>query len=381
MKSECEGIVLSPQRRSFTTGCQVAQTAAKEDNQEKQNHDKGNRQNEREVDGLARDRNRDSRGNDHRSERSLYDRGIEKEELPLSFREGRRRDGVTLGNDIEDRGRRVGSGRIITNRADRERGLSGDDHGLNDRARNDRTREQYPIDRNMYENREKALAERRGIPPIDRREIGRDDGRDMQNNRSRFGFQRERDHEDPRERLRRDIEPNDAEYDRARGRDVRGDWNDVKIKEYEQRRERIPANQQNYQGMDRQYSRNEKREEHRFEPEREQRFNKFQQSEDRNYQQKFQEPKFQGFEDSKNFGYGRRDRGGRYPRRSETEEPEWMSESVQMGGELMELRGFDDSPEKEVSRSFVGEYYKTSYSFTWGVQLFFFMFPNITTSQ
>ena len=341
MKSECEGIVLSPQRRSFTTGCQVAQSSAKEDNQEKQNHDKGNRQNEREVDGLVRDRNRDSRGNDHRSERSMYDRGLEKEELPLNFREGRRRDGV---NDIEDRGRRVGSGRIITNRTERERGLSGDDHGINDRARNDRTREQNPMDRNMYENRDKVLAERRGIPSMDRREIGRDDGRDMQNNRSRFPFQRERDHEDPRERLRRDNEPNDAEYDRVRGRDVRGDWNDLKINE--QRRERIPANQQNYQGMDRQHSRNEKREEHTFEPEREQRFNKFQYSDDRNYN-----PRFQGY------GYGRRDRGGRYPRRSETEEPEWMSESVQMG-ELMELRGFDDSPEKEAfTHSSVGEYY------------------------
>ena len=33
-----------------------------------------------------------------------------------------------------------------------------------------------------------------------------------------------------------------------------------------------------------------------------------------------------------------------------TEEPEWMSESVQMG-KLVELSGFDDSPEKEDTSS------------------------------
>ena len=39
--------------------------------------------------------------------------------------------------------------------------------------------------------------------------------------------------------------------------------------------------------------------------------------------------------------------GGRYNnRRNEGEEPEWMSETIEQG-EMMELRGFDDSPEKE----------------------------------
>lgn len=40
----------------------------------------------------------------------------------------------------------------------------------------------------------------------------------------------------------------------------------------------------------------------------------------------------------------------RYPRRSEEAEPEWMSETVEQG-ELMELRGFDDSPEQETIRN------------------------------
>ena len=265
----------------------------------------------------------------------MYDIGVaEKEELHLGLRDVRRRDGV---NDTDERGRRVGSGRIITNRTDRERGLSGDDHGIIDRTRADRMREQNPMNRNIYESRDRDLTERRGMPPMDRRDIGRDDGRDIQN-RTRFGFQRERDIDNPRDRIRRDVEPNDPEYDRARGRDLRGgDWNDLKTNEFEQRRERIPNSQQSYQGMDRHHTRNDKREDRVIEPEREQRFNKFQYTDQGNYNQRFQ-----------NSGYGRRDRGGgRYPRRSETEEPEWMSESVQMG-ELMELRGFDDSPEKEV---------------------------------
>jgi len=50
----------------------------------------------------------------------------------------------------------------------------------------------------------------------------------------------------------------------------------------------------------------------------------------------------------RDYGNGR-DHGHRYgQRRSETEEPEWMSESVNQD-ELMELHGFDDSPEKESS--------------------------------
>ena len=52
--------------------------------------------------------------------------------------------------------------------------------------------------------------------------------------------------------------------------------------------------------------------------------------------------------------YPRRDdrssnRQGRYGNYHEPEEPEWMSASINQG-ELMELHGFDDSPEKEVSK-------------------------------
>ena len=188
LKSECEGIVLSPQRRSFTTGCQVTQSVVKEDSHERGTHDKGNRQAERDMDGLGRDRNRESRGNDHRNERNMYDRGLEKDDLPLNFREGRRRDGA---NDIEERGRRVGSGRIPPNRIDRDRGMGGEEYGMNERVRIDRMREQNPMDRNSYnnDNRERVLTERRGMPSNDRREIGRDDNRDQNNSRTRFIFE------------------------------------------------------------------------------------------------------------------------------------------------------------------------------------------------
>lgn len=37
LKAESEGIVLSPQRRSFNSGCQVTQTASKDDAQERGN--------------------------------------------------------------------------------------------------------------------------------------------------------------------------------------------------------------------------------------------------------------------------------------------------------------------------------------------------------
>ena len=361
LKSESEGIVLSPQRRSFNSGCQVTQTASKDDVHERGTHDKGNRPVERDPDGLARDRNsRDSRGNDLRGDRSMYnDRVLDKEDLPMSLREGRRRDGA---ND-DDRGRRVGSGRIPPNRGDRERGLSGDDYGVNERTRNERMRDQNPLDRtHSGDNRDRGMAERRGVVTTDRREMGREDNRDPLNNgRSRFGFQRERDLDGPRERLRRDMDQNDADFDRSRVRDLRGgDWNDAKIKECEPKRERIPANQYNYPSVDRQHPRNERRDERNLEPERgDQRYkpgfssaednNKFPHNGEGGYNQRYQ-----------GFGYGRRDRGGsRYhQRRSETEEPEWMSESVQLG-ELMELRGFDDSPEKEVfsHSSSVGKYY------------------------
>ena len=56
----------------------------------------------------------------------------------------------------------------------------------------------------------------------------------------------------------------------------------------------------------------------------------------------------------RDFGSGRR-AGSRFPRRSEGEsEPEWMSEVVEQG-DMMELRGFDDSPEKERQASFPPE--------------------------
>lgn len=288
------------------------------------------------------------------------DRVLDKEDLPIGLREGRRRDGAS---DTDERGRRVGSGRIPTNRGDRERGLSGEDYGINERARNERMRDHNPLDRNILgDNRDRGVADRRGGVLSDRREMGREDGRDLLNNgRSRFGFARDRDLDGPRERLRRDIDQNDVEFDRVRARDLRGgDWSDQKTKEYESKRERIPSNHNNYQALDRQHTRNERRDERNLELDRgEQRCKSgFPSSEDTIKAS-------QGGEGSYNqrysgFGYGRRGRGwSRFQqRRLETEEPEWMSESVQMG-ELMELRGFDDSPEKEVfsKSSSVGKYY------------------------
>lgn len=301
---------------------------------------------ERDSDSVARDRIRDSRGNDHRSERNLYDRGSDKDDVPLSLREGRRRDGI---NEIEERNRRVGSGRIVTSRLDRDRGLGSDDYGNNDRIRNDRIRDQNPIDRNNFpDNRDRNQVERKSITSFDRRELGREDARDLQGNgRNRFGFQRERELDDPKDRLRRD-EPNDSEFDRNRGRDIRGgEWNDPKLKEYELKRERYPNNQYGYQCNDRPNARNDRRDDRHFEGDRgDQRFKNTyhtpdeppKQVTDGYYNQRYQQ-----------YGYGRKDRGGsRYSRRSETEEPEWMSESVTMGGELMELHGFDDSPEKDI---------------------------------
>ena len=44
-------------------------------------------------------------------------------------------------------------------------------------------------------------------------------------------------------------------------------------------------------------------------------------------------------------GDPRNERGHRGSRRNE--EPEWMSEPIKQDGELFELKGFDDSPEKE----------------------------------
>ena len=355
---------MSPQRRSFTTGCQVTQTTEKDDVQERGNQDKGRRQTEREVDGV-RDRNRESREADNdvsfkeliargeatRRQRSMHDRGLEKEDLSLNFRDPRRRDGAN------DEARRVGSGRIPTNRIDRDRGLDGEDYGINDRTRNDRYREQHQLERNNFnDNRDRAGTDRRGMAPNDRRDYGREDNRDISNNgRPRFNFQRERDHDDPRERLSRNTELNDVAFDRSRVRDIRGDWNDPKLKEYEQKRERVVNNQHSQQAIDRPNARFEKREERNLETDKgDQRFKANLQSNlqtnwqfaDDNMKQdtgSYYNQRYQGS------GYGRKDRGGsRYPRRSETEEPEWMSESVQMG-ELMELHGFDDSPDKESS--------------------------------
>ena len=335
LKAETEGIVLSPQRRSFNTGCQVTQNTSKEEDLEKNNHDKTNRQAERDAEGLNRERNRDIR-EVHRAERNTYERGIDKDDMPLGFRgEGRRRDGI---NEYEDRGRRVGSGRIPMNRIDRDRGLSGEEYGTNDRGRNDRLRD--APERSNYDIRDRGgMTERRGMSSIERRDCQREDERDQVNSRSRFNFQRDRDMEESREpRFRRELETND-EYNRNRGRD----WNDSKFKEYDQKRERIPFNQQNYAIADRDI-RTERRDDRNVDSDRgTQRFkpgfsseDKFQHGNDSHYSQKYQ-----------NSNYGRNFRAGsRYPRRSETEEPEWMSESVQMG-ELMELRGFDDSPEKE----------------------------------
>ena len=334
LKSENEGIVLSPQRRSFNTGCQVTQSSGKEEDQERTNHDKANRQPEKDGEGPARERNRDTR-EVHRAERNTYDRGLEKDDMPMGLRgEGRRRDG---GNEYEDRGRRVGSGRIPMNRIDRDRGLSGEEYGTNDRPRNDRIRDS--TDRNNYnDNRDRGITERRGMPSIERREAGREDERDQLNSRSRFNFQRERDMEDARERYRREPESNDG-FNRNRGRD----WNDSKFKEYDQKRDRGTMNQHNYQVTDRD-ARIERRDDRNFESDRDtQRYkqgyqvdDKFQYGNDSHHSQRYQTS-----------NYSRNIRAGsRYPRRAETEEPEWMSESVQMG-ELMELRGFDDSPEKE----------------------------------
>ena len=110
-------------------------------------------------------------------------------------------------------------------------------------------------------------------------------------------------------------------------------------------------NQHNFQITDRD-SRIERRDDRNFESDRDtQRYkqgyladDKFQYGNDSHHSQRYHTS-----------NYGRNIRAGsRYPRRSETEEPEWMSESVQMG-ELMELRGFDDSPEKE-SRPSTGKY-------------------------
>ena len=49
-------------------------------------------------------------------------------------------------------------------------------------------------------------------------------------------------------------------------------------------------------------------------------------------------------------GDPRNERGHRGSRRNE--EPEWMSEPIKQDGELFELKGFDDSPEKETKCMF-----------------------------
>ena len=282
---------------------------------------------------MNRERNRDLREG-HRGERNAFDRGIDKDDMPMSLRgEGRRRDGV---NEYEDRGRRVGSGRIPMNRMDRDRGLGTEEYG-SDRIRNDRLRDTN--ERNNYDTRDRGITDRRGLSSIERRDIGReDDG--PHGARSRFNFQRDRDMEESREpRYRRDTETND-EFNRNRGRD----WNDSKFKEYDQKRDRAPVNQQNYPNVDRDL-RIERRDDRnneldrgvqRYKPGFSSEDNRIHYGNDSHFNQKYPNP-----------NYGRNFRAGsRYPRRSETEEPEWMSESVQMG-ELMELRGFDDSPEKE----------------------------------
>ena len=362
--------MLSPQRRSFNSGCQVTQTAAKDEVNERASHDKGSRtaERERDSDGPARDRTREQRGNDHRGERSLHDRALDKEDLSVGPREGRRRDGAT---DLDERGRRVGSGRIMT-RGDRERGVIGDEFCNNDRMRNERPREQNTIDRTMHgDYRDRAIQERRSLIPedrFDRREIGREDGREIGSSRPRFAFrgEREREFDGPRDRLRRDIEQTDAEFERVRGRDSRGgDWHEQKVNEHDGRNDRISANQINSQGVERHQNRNERKERNLEYEKEEQRYKRdYQFANDgvKSYHQDTQngagyQQRYQGG------GYGRRDRGGSrfHHRRSETEEPEWMSESVQMG-ELMELRGFDDSPEKDVfpHASSVGKYIRTT---------------------
>ena len=353
LKSESEGIVLSPQRRSFNSGCQVTLTTKNEGGlQERGTNDKGsNRSMDRDFEGTARDRNRDAR-TDHRGERN------DKDDYRISRREGGDTDDGCRGG----RPRGVGSGRIL-NRSDRERG---DDYSSsNDRgARNERISildqgHNNLLDRNDFRDRTAGGMQdtRRGMPPggerFDRRD-GREDSRDLgtQGNNSRFPFRGERNLDGPRERLRREIEQADQDFERGQrtGRGVGDSWHNQNIKELELRRERNAGNHPGGQGgYERNYSsKNERRDGRNFESERS----------DQGGRLDFQPSDQGGGGGYQHHGYGgsRRDQrgGSRFGhRRSETEEPEWMSESIEMG-DMMELRGFDDSPEKDAFNSSEG---------------------------